>query len=234
MSVFDRNRLKEVLRPLVMSTYAAQQEEKDVYKNTLDCFSAAIDASIRGITLEDWIESEKQRQAQKTLQNKIGDFQQQAIGTLDGVTDLGVGAVIDIICEDKKIVAEIKNKWNTTKGNHKVNVYDDLLLKINSNQGYTGYYVEILPQKGKMYNKPFMPSDNNTKTRRPLNEHIRVIDGRSFYKILTGKDDALKELYLLIPDLTSEILIEYCGVSRNANIIKNDDFFLELFDKVFV
>nr|WP_181718299.1 Eco47II family restriction endonuclease [Psychrobacter sp.]QJS05229.1 restriction endonuclease type II, Eco47II family [Psychrobacter sp.] len=233
MSVFDRNKVKEVLKPIVDSTYKAQQEEKDIYKNTLDCFSAAIDASIRGITLEEWIESEKQRQAQKTLQNKIGDFHQKMLGTLEGVTDLGVGEVVDIIYEDKKIVAEIKNKHNTTKGNHKKSIYDDLVSVLERHEGYTGYYVEILPKNGRSYDKAFSPSDNTTKTSREKSEHIRVIDGKSFYKLITGDNNALKELYSLIPELTAEILKESFDINRNANNIKDNQFFSELFEMIF-
>lgn len=233
MSVFDRDKLKEALMPLVIETYKKQKEEPDIYKNTLDCFSAVIEASIRGITLEEWVESEKERQAQKTLQNKIGEFQQRALATIDGVEDLKVGGVVDIICEKKKIVAEVKNKWNTTKGNHKNQIYDDLLMQIEARDGYTGYYVEILSKNGLRYNKPFTPSDNRTKQRRPLNENIRVIDGRSFYDLLTGQKDALKEMYFLLPDLTFEILKESCGVTQNSDVIKTTKLFNELFDNVF-
>lgn len=233
MNVFDRSKVKEVLKPIVESTYKAQKEEQNIYANTLDCFSAAIDASIRGITLEEWIESEKQRQAQKTLQNKIGDFHQKILGTIEGVTDLGVGGVVDIICENKKIVAEIKNKHNTTKGNHKKSIYDDLLSVLERYEGYTGYYVEILPKNGKSYNKPFAPSDNTTKTLRAESKYIRVIDGKSFYKMVTGSDNALKELYSLIPELTAEILKESFDISRDASSIKSNQFFTELFEMIF-
>lgn len=233
MSVFDKKKLKEALKPLVIETYKKQEEEPDIYKNTLDCFSAVIEASIRGITLEEWIESEKERQAQKTLQNKIGEFHQKAIATIEGVEDLGVGGVVDIICREKKIVAEIKNKWNTTKGNHKNQIYDDLLMQVQANEGYIGYYVEILSKKGLRYDKPYIPSDNRTKQRRPLNENIRVIDGRSFYELLTGKKDALKEMYLLLPDLTSEILRESYGVTKDSETLKKSQLFNELFENVF-
>lgn len=233
MIVFDREKLKEALKPLVIETYNKQKEEPDIYRNTLDCFSAVIEASIRGITLEDWLDSEKERQAQKTLQNKIGEFQQRALSTIEGVEDLGVGSVVDIICKEKKLVAEIKNKWNTTKGNHKAQIYDDLLMQINAREGYTGYYVEILSNKGRRYNKPFTPSDNRTKQTRPLNERIRVIDGRSFYEILTGEKDALKQMYLLLPELTSEIMSESCNVDRDPGFIKNSELFNNLFNKVF-
>jgi len=48
-----------------------------------------------------------------------------------------------------KIIAEIKNKYNTTKGADKKTLYDNLeLALLNKYKGYTGYYVEIIP-KGK-------------------------------------------------------------------------------------
>ena len=89
---------------------------------------------------------------------------------------------------------------------------------------YTGYYVEVLSRKGKKYNKPFTPSDNKTKQRREINDRIRVIDARSFYELLTGNENALKELYLSIPDLTAEILQEELDITLDVSQIKNDDF----------
>ena len=235
MSVFDRNRVKAVLKPIVESTYEAQQKEKDIYSNTLDCFSAVIDSSVRGVTLEEWKESEKQRQAQKTLQNKIGDFHQRVLGTLDGVEDLGTGGIVDLVSDDHKIVAEIKNKWNTTKGNHKKSIYDDLegVLNDDGKEGYEGFYVEMLPKNGQRYNDPFVPSDNTSSTRRESREDIRVIDGKTFYTKLTGDENALEELYSLVPELTAEILEESFGVKRDVNDIKSNNIFPELYNKIF-
>ena len=50
----------------------------------------------------------------------------------------------------KKIIAELKNKHNTMKGDARINIYDDLekCLK-TTNKGFTGYYVEILPKNAK-------------------------------------------------------------------------------------
>ena len=58
-----------------------------------------------------------------------------------------MGGVVDIICENKKIVAEIKNKHNTTKGNHKKSIYDDLLSVLERYEGYTGYYVDFTQKR---------------------------------------------------------------------------------------
>lgn len=211
MKNFDRQKIKSILIDIVSSMDVAKNNVvKKLADNTLDCFSAVIDSKINGLTVNSWIEGEKVRQLQKTLQNKIGDFHQKVISTLDGVENLGTGNVVDIKCEKKKIVAEIKNKWNTTKGNHMPSVYDDLehVLKKEEYKGYTGYYVEILPKGGNKYDKPFIPSDNKKGEKRAENKLIRVIDGVSFYEKMTGDPRAMKELYDELPKIMDEILKE--------------------------
>ena len=127
------------------------------------------------------------------------------------------------------MIAEVKNKWNTTKGDHKVRIYDNIdnLLKTNEYRGYTGYYVEVLPKDRKMYNIPFTPSDNVAKTRRPLNEKIRIIDGKSFYALATGEDDAIKQLYKALPNVLDDI------IENNSLDISKDPMFQLLIDKAF-
>lgn len=105
-----------------------------------------------------------------------------------------------------KIIAEIKNKFNTTKGNHKVEIYDAIKSKLNTKEyaNFIGYYVEIIPQGKNKYDKPFVPSDNKTKKRRPVNKNIKVIDGVSFYALAAGRKHALQELFEAI----SHILVD--------------------------
>lgn len=235
MSVFNRDKVKEVLKPIVKSTYEAQNKERDLHSNTLDCFSAVIDATVAGKTLEEWQETEKQRQSQKTLQNKIGDLHQKVLGTLDGIEDLGTGGIVDLVSDEHKFVAEVKNKWNTTKGNHKKSIYDDLksVLEQDGKEGYTGYYVEMLPKNGQAYDKAFTPSDNTSGTSRENSENIRVIDGKTFYTMVTGDENAFEELYLMIPELTAEIIEETYGVKRDVSNIKDSDIFPEMYNKIF-
>ncbi len=117
MKAFDRNLLKNAVRSSVKRVYVAQTEELDLYRNTLDCFSASIDAVVQGISLDDWMVQEKERQVQKTKQNAIGSLHEEIMGCLPSVVNLAVGNVIDIVSDEKKLIAEIKNKHNTTKGN---------------------------------------------------------------------------------------------------------------------
>lgn len=191
--------------------------DKNIYENVLDPFSSMIEASINNLDYDNWIKAEQARQHQKTLQNSIGDLHQKLLANIKDVEDLGVGSVIDIVCHKKKIIAEIKNKHNTTKGNHKVVIYDDIetLLKTSKYQGYTGYYVEIIPKKPKQFNIPFTPPDNTTGTNRTERVDIRKIDGKSFYKLLTDDENAIYDMY----EKMSNILVENLKAQSSEKFI---------------
>ena len=206
---------------------AEKDAEKKIYSNVLDPFSAIFEAIYFEMDLSDWIKKEKSRQTQKTMQNRIGEFHQRIIGSVRGWENLGTGRIMDVINKEKKIVAEIKNKFNTTKGNHKKIVYDDLEEFLGRNAGFTAYYVEIIPQGAKRYNKPFEPSDNVSKQRRKKNKKIRVIDGYSFYELVTGEKEALAKLYKALPEAIA-------FVSQHASqYASHDKHFDDLFKRAF-
>lgn len=235
MRAFNEQQLKNAIRNSITRVYLAQHKELDLYRNTLDCFSASIDALVQGISLDDWLAQEKARQIQKTKQNAIGDLHQEIMGSIDGVVNLTKGNIVDISCGRLKIVAEVKNKHNTTKGNHKIDIYDDLAAVLNKPEyhGYTGYCVEVLPKSKKAYNQPFTPPDNRTKQPTQAREDIRVIDGRSFYALLTGFHDAIDELYQALPRLATEIIAEEFEDKLNPDLIYNSQLFNANFNKAF-
>ena len=120
-------------------SYVKQPTEKSFYKNSVDPFSAVFEASIQDVSLSKWVELEKVRQGQKSMQNKLGDFHQRILGSMPGWEDLGSGHLVDIRNTGKKIIAEIKNKHNTTKGSDKVVIYDALKHALNNDYpGFTG------------------------------------------------------------------------------------------------
>ncbi|MBU4380867.1 Eco47II family restriction endonuclease [Candidatus Parcubacteria bacterium] len=203
----------------------ATKDDRDFYKNSVDPFSAIFDASSAGISLKDWIGQEKARQRQKTLQNAVGEFHKVIIGSVTGWENLPVGKIIDVENIERKIIAEIKNKYNTTKGSDKKGLYDNLKFALKGEyKGYIAYYVEIIPKSGAIYNKTFKPSDNKTKVNRKSNKNIRRIDGSSFYEIVTGDKNALEELYNVLPTAICKI--------QNGN--KSHDYSLEpLFHKLY-
>jgi hypothetical protein len=217
--------VKEVLNT---AQKASNLAGKNLYSNVVDPFSAIFDALRQEITLIDWVEQETTRQIQKTMQNALGEFHQAMLGSMSGWEDLPVGHVIDVRNVKRKIIAEIKNKHNTTKGSDKKSIYDNLNSQLEADcKGFTGYYVEVIPKGRTPYNKPFTPSDNVTKERRPVNEKIRVIDGKSFYALVSGHQEALKMLYTVLPIVIADIL------GTKYQKITKDELFMELFNKAY-
>lgn len=210
-------------------TTATKMVGKNPYKNVLDPFSAIFEAIFFRIDMRDWMKKEQIRQVQKSFQNSVGEFHQAVLGKIHGWEDLKIGQVADVANHELRIVAEIKNKYNTTKGSDRVRIYDGLaaLLGKPEYRGYTAYYVEIIPRQSKRVNIPFAPSDNTTKTRRVANDVIRQVDGATFYSIATGRKHALKELYEALP----LIIAQCCG-----SAMQYADFYPEfhlLFQKAF-
>jgi len=187
-------------------------------KNVIDPFAAIFEMSGFKIDYKTWLKSETTRQAQKTLQNHIGDFHQNILGYSNGWTNMKVGNVIDLYSEPNKIVAEVKNKYNTISFGKLSDLYysmDGLISpKASIYKGYTAYYVAVIPKKPGRYNK--------TGEKCPVNEHIREIDGASFYSLVTGSNTALEDLFDVLPEVINECSE---GEYQVKNRVKLKDFF---------
>jgi len=85
-------------------------------KNIIDPFAALFEISGFELNYDLWAKNETNRQAQKTLQNHIGELHQIIIGSCEGWQNMKTGNVIDLISHEKKIIAEVKNKYNTISG----------------------------------------------------------------------------------------------------------------------
>lgn len=204
--ISDKNLISAIGKVVRIIETTEREASSNLHKNVIDPFSAIFHGVTHAITYKEWIKQEKARQSQKTMQNAIGDFHQEVLGAIPGWENLGVGGGLDVANDKMKIIAEVKNKFNTTKGNHKVEIYDAIKSKLKSEKfhRFTGYYVEIIPQAKNIYDKPFTPSDNKTQKRRTSAKNIRIIDGISFYALATGRKYALQELF----EALSHILVE--------------------------
>lgn len=108
----DKNLEEIVIRLLDKASKARFGADKNLNKNVIDPFSAIFEMSGFDIDHKTWIKNEKTRQAQKTLQNHIGNFHQSILGSVNGWADKKTGNVVDIVSTQKKILAEVKNKYN--------------------------------------------------------------------------------------------------------------------------
>lgn len=203
--ISDDDFIKHVLYVLDKGIKAREEAEKKFYKNVIDPFSALFEAAVKEISLDEWKYFEQNRQNQKTLQNAVGEFHEYILGSVDGWRKFDKGNQIDLANEDNSIIAEVKNKHNTVTGGKLVDHYvefDDLVNNKSSiYHGATAYFVQVIPKTSKPYNICFTPSDKAKGYKKPENERIRKIDGRSFYGMVTGIDDALDQLYQKIPEV---------------------------------
>ncbi|HCG8623781.1 TPA: Eco47II family restriction endonuclease [Vibrio parahaemolyticus] len=209
--ISDEDLTSEV-RLLVRKTLKKRsQAEKDFTKNVVDPFGALFEAPAFS-EHEAWKSSELMRQTQKTIQNHVGTFHQKILGHVAGWSDLGTGSVVDLVNHDLRILAEVKNKYSTVTGGDLSNKYyslDGLISpKHSSFKGYTSYFVQVIPKKTERYNIPFTPSDKEKGELCTSNELIRVIDGASFYELVTGRAYALKELHQVLPEVIEKVYQE--------------------------
>lgn len=201
----------------------------NVHKNVVDPFSAFFDSFRQDVQMVEWLEQEKVRQIQKSLQNMVGDFHQKIIGSIEGWENLGIGGSIDLRCRGKKVIAEIKNKHNTMNSSSALAVYDKLQRHLDYDEsyaGYTAFCVTIIPKTPRIMNITFHPSERGIS--RPKREDVRIIDGKSFYQLATGDPEAVSKLYVRI-----------CLLAFNLDMIKvknyiNDGVFEELFKKAYI
>lgn len=203
----DDKRLIECVRHLLTKAIEAKRNT-NFGKNVIDPFSAVFEIAGFGLDYENWFKSETTRQAQKTLQNHIGDFHQNILGHSKDWENKKTGSVIDLVSHENKIIAEVKNKYNTISGGKLGEMYQTLdaqvMPKSSIYKGYTAYYVVILPKNPKRYNIEFTPSNKQIGARCQANSKIREIDGASFYALVTGHENALRELFDVLPTVIKD------------------------------
>ena len=230
----DEEALKGAVQFLLNRAKEANNEAKaDFGKNVIDPFSALFTMSGFKIDYDTWFKAEFTRQAQKTLQNHIGNFHQNILGSVIGWEDLGTGNIVDLVSSGNKIIAEVKNKHNTISGGKLSDLYKSLeslvMPKSSKYKDFKAYYVAIIPKNKNRYDKPFTPSDKDKGARCAANPLIREIDGASFYDLVTGGRNSLQQLYNVLPSFIEECMD---GGYTFRDFDKLQDFFNAAFENL--
>lgn len=206
--ISDEDLMDAVKNLLEIAKRAKRDAINTFGKNVVDPFSAIFEMSGFNMSYDEWLKSETARQSQKTLQNFIGDLHQILLGASPGWKNMGRGNIIDLLSEEKQVVAEIKNKYNTISGGKLADLYWSLesavMNKTSIYKGFTAYYVSIIPDNPQRYNMEFTPSDKEKGQKCPSNPLIRKIDGASFYELVTGDKDALADMFDTLPIVIKE------------------------------
>jgi hypothetical protein len=167
--------------------------KKNFYSNKVDTIKLTFDAKFNDIDEESLIQSEILRQIDKSINNSIGTFHEQILGGIRGY-QAGNLSGYDIKAKDDTLFADIKNKHNTMNSSAAEALFQKLARYANDYKIAKCYWVQILA-KGSFCE--LWSGDINGKEY----SHSRVykISGDQFYALLSGQDDAMFQLYKVLP-----------------------------------
>ncbi len=174
--------------------------KKNFYSNKVDTIKLTFDSNFNNINEESLIQAEILRQIDKSINNSIGTFHEQVLGGIPGY-EVGVLSGFDIKATDDTLFADIKNKHNTMNSSSSEALFQKLARYADSYKKAKCYWVQILA-KSSFYE--LWSGEINGKEY----SHSRVykISGDQFYALLTGKDDALFQLYKALPNAINDFL----------------------------
>ena len=174
--------------------------KKNFYSNKVDTIKLTFDAQFNDINQESLIQAEILRQIDKSINNSIGTFHEQILGGIKGF-QVGNLSGFDIKANDDTLFADIKNKHNTMNSSSAESLFQKLRDYADDYKKSKCYWVQILA-KGSFCE--LWKGDINGKEY----SHSRVykISGDQFYALLSGKGDALFQLYKILPSAINDYL----------------------------
>jgi len=187
---------KELKNSAVKAVKAKDIYACGLFDNAIDPFKMKVTISISRKHRQQWLKNEIKRQIDKTFEQKIGEFHQILLGSVNGWVDLGVGddTEVDLFNKDEEIYIELKNKFNTCNGDSLNKVRDKLEAIVRSSRTASAYWAYIIPNtKNKSDTKVWK------KKGRRLNKRINKCWGSDVYKLVTGKAESLDETYKALP-----------------------------------
>lgn len=167
--------------------------KKNFYSNKVDTIKLTFDEKFNDIDEESLIQSEILRQIDKSINNSIGTFHEQVLGGIKGF-EIGNLSGFDIKAKDDTLFADIKNKHNTMNSSAAEALFQKLARYANDYKKAKCYWVQILA-KGSFCD--LWNGDINGKEY----SHSRVykISGDQFYALVSGQEDAMFQLYKVLP-----------------------------------
>lgn len=163
------------------------------YENKIDTIKLTFDSKFNDIDQESLIQTELLRQIDKSINNSIGTFHEKILGGINGF-EIGKLSGFDIKATDDTLFADIKNKHNTMNSSAAESLFQKLAHYADTYKKANCYWVQILAK-----------SSFDTKWAAIINgkeySHSRVfkISGDRFYYLLSGEEDALMQLYKVLP-----------------------------------
>jgi hypothetical protein len=178
----------------------ANVSKKKFYNNKIDTIKLTFDAKFNDLNEETLIKTEINRQIDKSINNSIGTFHEQILGLIAGF-EMGNLSGFDIKATDDSLFADIKNKHNTMNSSSAESLFQKLSKYADTYKKANCYWVQVLAKNS--FNEKWFGEINGKEY-----SHSRVykISGDQFYKLLSGNENALFELYQVLPKAISDYL----------------------------
>jgi hypothetical protein len=170
------------------------------YNNKVDTIKLTFDSKFNNIDEESLIQAEILRQIDKSINNSIETFHEQILGGIDGY-EVGNLSGFDIKATNETLFADIKNKHNTMNSSSAEALFQKLARYADNYKKAKCYWVQILAKNS--FNELWKGEINGKEY-----SHSRVfkISGDQFYSLLSRQDDALFQLYKILPIAINDYL----------------------------
>lgn len=171
-------------------------------KNKIDPFKMMFDLHIQGLSVEEWVEIESNRQIERAVSNAIGYFHEYLIAKISNfeilVDEDREKYKVDLIDRNKNVYVEVKNKHNTVKGEDKKAIFGKLEKIISLDPDATCIYLNVLGTRSKAGVWEFSTGKGKNK-KQYSNPKILHFTGDQFYYSITGDTNAFARLCEALP-----------------------------------
>ena len=201
--------------------------------NLVDPIKLLFDKSVKGVSYEDIIHEEIQRQRDKTDTNQIGAFHQNMFKY---IKDCEVPQKYwDVIYKGREATyfVEMKNKHNTMNSASGQRTFIKLQHKIAEDEKAVACLVEAIAKKSQ-------DIEWTTKVDGIVMRHprIRRMSLDKFYALVTGEEDAFYQMCMQLPETINEIVAGHHISPENDTVIQelkqmNPDILKALYELAF-
>lgn len=200
---------------------------KEFKKNLIDPIKLTFDSKVYQKDLQTLINDEIMRQIDKSNTNHIGYFHQnifkyihhkdveQTIPHIMQTNWYIPQNGFDIINEQEKIFVEMKNKHNTMNSSSSQKTYMRMQHKINSTPDATCFLVEVIAKNSQ--NIPWVISLDSEQIS---DARIRRVSIDKFYEIVTGEQNAFKQICEKLPIVIDDVITSIEGEIMQNSVLE--------------
>jgi hypothetical protein len=181
---------------ILFKAYSNSKQKSEIeifYKNKIDVLKLIADRKFNILSDEELIDAEVIRQIDKKISNAVGDFHEEILGGVKGF-ERGNRSGYDIKAKDNTLFAELKNKHNTTNSSSLEKSYEKLIRFADNNIKARCYWVSLWAKSS--FKEKWVA---NFSDRHYEHDRVYKISGDKFYELITGKKNALFDLYKILP-----------------------------------